>query len=69
MTFTIQCTCGKSILVNEKAIGTTAHCTSCQASIAVTAPKKRPVICHEIDFEIFGDDMQLVEVELDPNET
>lgn len=69
MTFTIQCSCGKSILVNEKAIGTTAHCTSCQASIAVTAPKKRPVICHEIDFEIFGDDMQLVEVELDPNET
>ncbi|THB75893.1 MAG: TIGR00266 family protein [Desulfobacteraceae bacterium] len=25
--------------------------------------------CHEIDYEIFGDDMQTVEVELDPNET
>lgn len=25
--------------------------------------------CHEIDFEIFGDDLQLVEVELDPGET
>ncbi len=25
--------------------------------------------CHEVDFEIFGDDMQIVEVELDPNET
>ncbi len=25
--------------------------------------------CHEIDYEIFGDDMQMVEVELDPNET
>jgi uncharacterized protein (TIGR00266 family) len=24
---------------------------------------------HEVDFQIFGDDMQLVEVELDPNET
>jgi uncharacterized protein (TIGR00266 family) len=24
---------------------------------------------HEIDYEIFGDDMQIVEVELDPNET
>jgi uncharacterized protein (TIGR00266 family) len=24
---------------------------------------------HEIDFEIFGDDMQFVEIELDPNET
>ncbi len=25
--------------------------------------------CHEVDYEIFGDDMQTVEVELDPNET
>ena len=25
--------------------------------------------CHEVDFEIFGDDMQIVEVELDPDET
>ena len=24
---------------------------------------------HEIDYEIFGDDMQIVEVELDPQET
>lgn len=24
--------------------------------------------CHEIDYEIFGNDMQIVEVELDPNE-
>ena len=25
--------------------------------------------CHEVDYEIFGNDMQVVEVELDPNET
>lgn len=25
--------------------------------------------CHEVDFELFGDDMQIVEVELDPGET
>ena len=25
--------------------------------------------CHEVDFEILGDDLQLVEVELDPSET
>jgi len=25
--------------------------------------------CHEVDYEIIGDDMQVVEVELDPNET
>ena len=26
------------------------------------------MLCHEVDYEIFGDDMQIVEVELDPNE-
>jgi uncharacterized protein (TIGR00266 family) len=25
--------------------------------------------CHEVDYELFGDDMQIVEVELDPQET
>ena len=25
--------------------------------------------CHEVDYKIIGDDMQLVEVELDPKET
>jgi len=25
--------------------------------------------CHEVDYEIYGDDMQAVEIELDPNET
>ena len=28
-----------------------------------------PQNCHEVDYEIFGDDMQIVEVELDPQET
>lgn len=27
------------------------------------------MICHEVDYEIFGDDTQVVEVELDPNES
>ncbi|MCV6639334.1 TIGR00266 family protein [Candidatus Albibeggiatoa sp. nov. NOAA] len=25
--------------------------------------------CHEVDYELFGDDMQIVEIELDPQET
>ncbi|OPX38915.1 MAG: TIGR00266 family protein, partial [Desulfobacteraceae bacterium 4484_190.2] len=25
--------------------------------------------CHEVDYELFGNDMQIVEVELDPGET
>lgn len=28
-----------------------------------------PIQSHEVDYEIFGDDMQIVEVELDPRET
>ena len=31
--------------------------------------KGPPMQCHEVDYEIIGDDMQIVEVELDPNET
>jgi len=34
------------------------------ASGAATAP----VQCHDVDYEIFGDDLQVVEVELDPGE-
>ncbi|MDB9741331.1 TIGR00266 family protein [Akkermansiaceae bacterium] len=29
----------------------------------------KPTHCHEVDYEIFGDDMQIVEVELDAGET
>ena len=25
--------------------------------------------CHEVDYEILGDDIQMVEIELDPGET
>jgi len=48
-------------------------------ALAATAPPPLPagVIvgptpgqrCHEVDYEIFGDDMQIVEVELDPGES
>ncbi len=27
------------------------------------------MICHEVDYEIYGDEMQIVEIELDPGET
>ena len=32
-------------------------------------PRKRERRCHEVDYRIIGDDMQVVEVELDPGET
>ena len=28
-----------------------------------------PKQCHDVDYEVFGDDMQIVEVELDPGES
>ena len=31
--------------------------------------EETPMQCHEVDYEIIGHDMQMVEVELDPNET
>jgi uncharacterized protein (TIGR00266 family) len=33
------------------------------------APAAQTILTHEIDFRIFGDDMQFVEIELDPGET
>lgn len=40
------------------------------ASVPATATAPPPIgqRCHEIDYEIFGDDLQIVEVELDPGE-
>jgi uncharacterized protein (TIGR00266 family) len=35
----------------------------------VVKKRRRKMKCHEVDYEIFGDDMQVVEVELDPGET
>lgn len=40
-----------------------------QATSATSNAPGKPVKCHEVDYEIFGDDLQLVEVELDPGET
>ena len=35
----------------------------------MTAPTRRSTIAHEIDYKVHGDDLQFVEVELDPGET
>jgi uncharacterized protein (TIGR00266 family) len=70
MTFTIQCTCGKHLQAQESDIGSQIRCDACQATLTVERPvRKKPTICHEVDYEVFGDDLQLVEVELDPGET
>ncbi len=42
---------------------------SVEPSAKAIAPRSKPRTSHEIDHEIFGDDLQLVEIELDPGET
>ncbi len=37
--------------------------------VCVFEEESKHMKCHEVDYEIFGDDMQMVEVELDPGET
>lgn len=82
MPLTIRCSCGQTLQVREELIGKKVRCSSCQAvlrvpeqeMVAADEParkqaRRKPEICHEVDYEIFGDDMQLVEVELDPDET
>src|SRR4051794_15571932 len=39
------------------------------APLPSSPARSRPRISHEIDYEIFGGELQLVEVELDPGET
>ena len=42
----------------------------CALPVAIPIPAEVPALrCHEVDFEIFGDDLQMVEIELDPGET
>ena len=77
----IMCSCGKQLSIPEKYAGMQIKCPSCAAIIDVpeivsaveainpTAPVKTSRRCHEVDYEIVGDDMQMVIVELDPGET
>ena len=73
-------TCGKQLSVPDKYAGMQIKCPSCETIIdvpeivsAVAATPGPPVKtnrrCHEVDYEIVGDDMQMVIVELDPQET
>lgn len=47
--------------------GNGKFCPKCGTPLGVAAAKP-PVVCDIIDYKIFGDDMQLVEIELDPGE-
>ena len=75
----IDCICGKSLNVPDQYAGKKVRCPSCQEVIevpeaivqatAVYTPSVSRQYCHEVDYQIVGDDMQMVIVELDPQET
>ncbi len=76
------CSCGKTLNVPDAYAGKKVRCPACQSAVQVpmqddeldlSAPvsvvSQKPTQCHEVDYEIHGDDIQLVEIELDPGET
>ena len=75
----ITCNCGSELNVPEHYAGKTVRCPVCEEGVVVpemvieatevyaNMPIKRR--CHEVDYQIVGDDMQMVIVELDPQET
>lgn len=75
----VICHCGSELNVPEHYAGKKVMCPVCQQPVEVpeiviaatevyaNKPTKRK--CHEVDYEIVGDDLQMVIVELDPQET
>ena len=85
MSINFNCACGKALAAPPEFAGKQVRCPGCGNTTAVPSgeipvaavavsedrsgyapPGQR---CHEIDYEIVGDDMQMVIVELDPQET
>lgn len=52
-----------------QAIGHLFSANAVAAGSPPPIPHGSPKKCHDVDYEIFGDDMQIVEVELDPGES
>jgi len=84
MAILVTCECGKSYKLKDEMAGRKVKCAACAATISVpdvedvleadsdsgsasSRPSRRR--CHEIEYKLIGDDMQLVEIELDPDET
>lgn len=81
MAIDLTCTCGKALTAPDELAGKMVQCPGCGAALSV--PGLAPVVmthppikqtgaprkCHELDYQIVGDDMQMVIIELDPGET
>ena len=60
--------CQQTVDVPNVAVATTVPVASSAKPLSMSAGRSRQV-CHEVDYQIVGDDMQMVIVELDPQET
>ncbi len=82
MSIDLFCGCGKQLAIAGTYAGKRIKCPNCSqilevplsAEVFETAPVGSPPTktnrrCHELDFQIVGDDMQMVIIELDPGET
>lgn len=63
--------CGHSTQLEDEYSGREASCAGCGRKMTVppAPPSNIPRKSHEVDYELIGDDMQIVEIELDPGET
>ena len=73
----VSCTaCGKQYEVADQHLGRRVRCKTCGTEFAAEAAQPEALfvdevssrVADEIDYEIFGDDLQFVEVTLDPDE-
>ncbi len=67
-----QPTCPKCGYVNDVSATECVRCGIVFSKFDVVQEKRERTAgrsCHEVDYQILGDDMQIVEVELDPGET
>lgn len=84
MSINFNCGCGKALAAPPEFAGKQIRCPGCNNTtvvpeeiITAAAYDGQPVVnssggmqrCHELDYQIVGDDMQMVIVELDPGET
>jgi uncharacterized protein (TIGR00266 family) len=67
-----QTKCPKCGFVSEVSASECARCGVIFSKYDMVQEKREQMVnrdCHEVDYEVLGDDMQIVEVELDPGET
>ena len=67
-----QTKCPKCGFVSDVSASECARCGVIFSKYDMVQEKRERMVnrdCHEVDFQVLGDDMQIVEVELDPGET